>query len=154
MDSGSVLLRVTGIFCNVGNATLAHTVLFNNGLPFHASDQTFCGRRLVNTPSVEPVLKSRLLPRISFRFMFLLTLGFALLGAATRSAVEGYAFAIAVLAFIGCLVIFFVACMFVFVLTWAMSLPLRRSRENPTQGSPFADGQLPPQILPPRNPMS
>lgn len=106
----------------------------------------------MNTPSVEPLLKSRLLPRFSFRFLFLLTFGFALLGAATRSAVQGYALAMAVLAFIGFFVIFFFVSAAMFLLGWAIAVARTGSSQDTTQGSPFAEGQLPPQILPPRNP--
>ena len=107
---------------------------------------------MVSTPSVEPLLKSRLLPRFSFRFLFALTLCVALLAVTFQAAYAGYAVAISVLAFIGFLVAFFAACVLVFLLLWCL-LGLRRiDGEADSPGSPFSDGQLPPQILPPSNP--
>ena len=84
--------------------------------------------------------------------MFLLTLGFALLGAATRSAATGYVLAVAVLVFIGFLVTFFAACVGVFCIAWGLASLRTGYRQDGVQGSTFAEGQLPPQILPPRNP--
>jgi hypothetical protein len=107
---------------------------------------------MVSTPSVEPLLKSRLLPRFSFRFLFALTLCFALLGVTIQAAYAGYVVAISVLAFIGFLVAFFAACILVFLVLWCLSGLRVRDDEAGTGGSPFADGQLPPQILPPSNP--
>ena len=111
-----------------------------------------CGIRMVSTPSVEPLLKSRLLPRFSFRFLFVLTLVFALLGVTVQAAYAGYAVAISVLAFIGFLAAFFAACVVVFLVLWCLSGLRVRGDDADTAGSPFADGQLPPQILPPSNP--
>jgi len=101
--------------------------------------------------SVQPVLPSRLLPRVSFRFMLVLTFLTALFYAVARAAGDGGAVAFAIVA----AVLFPAACFAVFCIlflfTWAISsLWYRDDSAEALKGSPFAEGQLPPQILPPR----
>jgi len=104
----------------------------------------------VKTPSVEPVLRSRLLPRVSFRFMLVMMTLAAVIAAVARVAGEGGALAYAVV--VG--VLFLAACFSVFVLlflfSWSISSLWYRETSDVHQGNPFADGQLPPQLLPPR----
>ncbi len=108
----------------------------------------------MKTPSVEPVLRSRLMPRISFRFMFALMTVAALIAAVARSAGAGGALANAAIVglcfVLGCFLLFTI----LFLISWSISslwyesdLDDHGNRENP-----FAEGQFPPQILPPRNP--
>jgi hypothetical protein len=106
----------------------------------------------VNTPAVEPVLKSRLLPRFSFRFLFGVTFGFALLGATVQAAFAGFAVALGVLVFLGSLASFFVVGFLFYLVLWGLAGLRPRDDSVGNSGSPFADGQLPPQIMPPTNP--
>lgn len=104
----------------------------------------------MKTPSVEPVLRSRLLPRISFRFMFLIMTLAAVIAAVARVAGEGGALAYAVVVGVGYLAVGFLAFVVLFLITWGVSSLWYRESTDLHQGNPFADGQLPPQILPPR----
>lgn len=107
---------------------------------------------MVKTPSVEPVLQSRLLPKISTRWLFVTTAMAAVIGAVARAAGEGATFAYAVLAGVGFLVAAFLAFAFVFLIARAASVIWYRPEPEQHEGSPFSDGQLPPQILPPQEP--
>ena len=103
------------------------------------------------TPSVEPVLRSRLLPRISFRFVMGLTFLVACVASMARVAGDGGAFARAIIASVIFVVACFVVFVFFFALSWVVSaIGFRNDDETTLKGSPFAEGQLPPQILPPR----
>ena len=110
----------------------------------------------MNTPVVEPVEPSRLLPRVTFRTLFAITTLGALLAALGRVAGFGTAgntraIAVGLLVAVG----FLAACLMVFatfyLVAWLISLMWYRATEMPNEGSPFAEDQLPPQILPPRN---
>ncbi|WP_442506277.1 hypothetical protein SH528x_005112 [Novipirellula sp. SH528] len=101
--------------------------------------------------SAQPVVRSRLLPRISFRFVFAITTLAAIIAAVARQAGSGGALATA--AMVGLVVP--VACFILFAITflfsWAVSsLWFQGDDEQTLKGSPFAEGQLPPQIMPPR----
>ncbi|MGI9474191.1 MAG: hypothetical protein ACR2NZ_21805 [Rubripirellula sp.] len=104
----------------------------------------------MKTPSVEPVLKSRLLPRVSFRFMLLMTTLAAVIAAVAKVAGEGDAFAYAVIVGVSFLGACFALFALLFLLTWSVSSLWYRDSFDTHLGNPFADGQLPPQILPPR----
>ena len=110
------------------------------------------GNWIVSTPSVEPLLNSRVLPRFSFRFLFVVTLAFALLGATIQAALAGYIIAVSILVFLGFLLSFFVVGFLLFLVLWGLAVLRPHNDSQDTSGSPFADGQLPPQILPPTNP--
>lgn len=74
----------------------------------------------------------------------------AVIAAIARAAGDGGEMAIAflcALAFAAACVVLFAA---VFVASWCISSLWYTSDEDSLIGSPFADGQLPPQILPPR----
>lgn len=96
-------------------------------------------------------MKSRLLPRFSFRFLFGVTFVFALLGAMVQAAYAGYIIAISLLMMLGSVLSFFLVGYLFFLVQWIMA-GLRPRRDLAEPGSPFADGQLPPQILPPTDP--
>ena len=153
----------------------------------------------MNTPSVEPVLKSRLLPRVSFRMMIAITTVSAILAALARAAGNGSQFGYAFLAGPVFLLVGFLLFQLVFLLAWtaarfrqatalvaavlaialifaelsagfgppliggwplaafclvaSLVLLLRGDRRRvDIANSPFAADQLPPQILPPREP--
>jgi hypothetical protein len=104
----------------------------------------------VKTPSVEPVLKSRLLPRVSFRFFIALMTLSAIIAAVAKVAGQGGPIAIAVVFGLGYLVAGFLLCAALFLCSWAISSLWYHGDPDTHEGSPFAEGQLPPQILPPR----
>lgn len=108
----------------------------------------------MKTPSVEPVLRSRLLPRVSFRLVWLLMTLSAVIAAVARAANSGYATAWAALVAVGFVLACFVLFVALFLFCWTISSLWYTATTEVTEGSPFADGQLPPQILPPREQQS
>jgi hypothetical protein len=108
----------------------------------------------VNTPSVEPVLRSRMLPRVSFRFVFFITALAAVIAAVAKAAGGGLAAARALLIGGGFLFICFLLFVLLFLICWSISSLWYQGESDTVKGSPFADGQLPPQILPPREQQS
>ena len=111
---------------------------------------TFLFESTVKTPAVEPVVRSRMLPRISFRLLFGLTTLAAIIASVARLAGEGGELALA--AIVGAGFIFACFCLFalLFLIDWAISSLWYEGEPDALEGNPFADGQLPPQILPPR----
>lgn len=107
---------------------------------------------MIKTPSVEPVVRSRLLPRISSRWLFLLTTLAAVIAAVARAAGEGGALAYAFTAVVIFLLVCFTAFVVLFCFARLISFLWYDAPPETLDGSPFADGQLPPQILPPRDP--
>ncbi len=105
---------------------------------------------MVKTPSVEPVVRSRLLPQVSFKFALGVTALVAVFASLARVAGEGGALAMSLVAFAGYLAITFVGFAALFLISWAISSLWYEADDESLKGSPFADGQLPPQILPPR----
>lgn len=154
---------------------------------------------MTKAPSVEPIVRSRLLPRISFRMMLLLTTFSAVIAAIARVAGNGGELASAVMMTLTFIVACFGAFAILFLFAWSIAVirkqsgiaalllsalvaalkimtiigvplpfsvswylaflllvvglvlllvPLRESDD--LVGNPFAEGQLPPQILPPR----
>ncbi|NND98405.1 MAG: hypothetical protein HKN47_13875 [Pirellulaceae bacterium] len=154
----------------------------------------------MKTPSVQPLVRSRLLPRISFRMMFALTTVAAVLAAIARVAGSGGQLASAAVSGAAFVLGAFAVFLFLFLVAWSaamfriptaiaaiglsliaalsefatISLPsisnwplvfflgvggiclLLFPPRDPDVHShnPFAEGQLPPQILPPREPSS
>ncbi len=104
----------------------------------------------MKTPSVEPVLRSRLLPKVSFRLMLILTTLSAVVAAVARVAGGGGAMATAVVVAILFPLVCFAPFTLLFLITWSVSSLWYRDDPDSLRGSPFAEGQLPPQILPPR----
>ncbi|TWT54462.1 hypothetical protein Pla22_21090 [Rubripirellula amarantea] len=105
----------------------------------------------MNAPSPEPIQRSRLLPRVSFRAMFaLMTLG-VIFAAIARAAGDGAVVATGFMVATGFLLACFVAFLLLFMLAWCVSVTwYQPSEEIQTDDSPFSDDTLPSQILPPR----
>ncbi len=100
--------------------------------------------------SFEPLQRSRLIPKISFKTMLGLTAAGAMIFAVARSAGEGAALGVGFLAALGYLTMTFLIFSFFFVVAVSFSTFWKRSDPDLLEGSPFADGQLPPQWLEPR----
>ena len=92
-----------------------------------------------------------MLPRFSFRFLFAITFACALVGAMVQAAFGGFVLAISLLVLFGSVLAFFVVGFLLFLVLWIMAA-LRPRDDVAEPGSPFADGQFPPQILPPTDP--
>lgn len=110
----------------------------------------------MNSPVVESVEPSRLLPRVTFRTLFAITTLGALLAALARVAgvagsVSTRAMALGLLIAVGFLAACFLAFALFYLVAWLVSIIWYRAADESVQGSPFAEDQLPPQILPPRN---
>lgn len=156
-----------------------------------------------NPNSSEPILRSRLLPRVSFRMMLLLTAVAAVVAAVARAAGDGGAIARGFMSSIIFIAALAIAFSLVFLVCWVASIigdfrsligltllfaaivitvlllvgaqqmapilinaytvillvpigvvlglvPVRDQSKD--SQNPFAEDQLPPQILPPRNP--
>lgn len=157
--------------------------------------------KMPQTPSVEPVVRSRLLPRISFQTMLILMAISAVVMAVAHSANQGGKYATAAAIGSGYIILAFAALATIFLLAWAVAhsrrptgviliffaagmVPLLTagvklawinhpvtiactffvglflvSVKPPKDkldevASPFAEGQLPPQIFPPRDPQA
>ena len=104
----------------------------------------------MKTPSVEPVLRSRLLPRISFRLVLALMTLSAIVAAVGKAAGGGGATAWGILVALGFVAISFLLFVALFLFCWSISTLWYDGESDMVHGSPFADGQLPPQIVPPR----
>ena len=108
-------------------------------------------RESVNTPSTEPLLESRLLPRISFRFLLALTALVALLSTLGRWAGDGGALARSILVALAILASVIVIGAVLFLFSWIVAIFTLDSNPPQRLENPFAEGQLPPQTLPPRD---
>ena len=106
----------------------------------------------MKTPSVEPVQRGRLLPRISFRAALTSVTLCAVVAWCVRQAVAGSVLAGAVVAVLICLAACFAMYMVLFLFAWVPAYLGRDRWADVQRGNPFANGQLPPQILPPRSP--
>ena len=104
----------------------------------------------VKTPSVEPVVRSRLLPKLSSRVLFALTTLAAVIAAVARLAGEGGELAYAAIVGLGFIAACFVLFALLFLVAWAISSLWYEGEPDALEGNPFAEGQLPPQLLPPR----
>ena len=105
----------------------------------------------MKTPATEPVLPSRLMPQISFRFLLAVTALGAVVAALARAAGGGGAFAVAMITAIGFVAGSFVLFAVLFLMAYGFARLRGRTTYNDAAGSPFSEGQLPPQILPPRD---
>ena len=101
-------------------------------------------------PSVEPVLRSRLLPRISFRLIFGVTALAAILYALARLAGQGGTLAMSIMLALAFLIACFAIFVAAFLLAWSIAILTAERQDDSAEGSPFASDQLPPQLLPPR----
>lgn len=93
-----------------------------------------------------------MLPRITLGFLFLLTTLGALLAAVARAADQGAALAVAAISAIGFVVVCFATFSALFFVCRFVAFLKGDHVPDTSAGSPFSDGQLPPQILPPREP--
>ncbi len=92
-----------------------------------------------------------MLPQVSFRVLLGLTALVAVLSTLGRFAGDGGAVARAVLLALGVLVaVMFLGAVF-FLFSWVVATFALVANEPEKRPSPFADGQLPPQTLPPRD---
>lgn len=105
---------------------------------------------MTTAPSTEPVLRSRLLPKISFRVIFAVTALAAVVASLARAAGEGGPLARALLVALAFPAFCFTLFAVLFLIGWAVALLAFRGHDDTLQGSPFAEDQLPPQLLPPR----
>lgn len=90
------------------------------------------------------------MPRVSFRWILALMTFSALLAAVARAAGEGGAFAVAAMFAVGFVVVCLLLFILLFLFCWAIALVWYDRDAETAKGSPFSEGQLPPQILPPR----
>jgi hypothetical protein len=102
--------------------------------------------------SVDVPLRSQLLPKLSFRFFFGLTLVGAIVAATARAAGSGSEMASGVLAAILFLAMTMAAMVVVFLFSWLIAI-FWYTADDEAPANPFAEGQLPPQILPPKDPV-
>jgi hypothetical protein len=105
----------------------------------------------VKSPSSERILRSRMLPQLSFRLLLGLTAGVAFLSMLGRFAGDGGAIARSVLFTLGVLFAVMMLGAVLFLFSWVVATFALVADEPASRQSPFADGQLPPQALPPRD---
>jgi hypothetical protein len=101
--------------------------------------------------SVLPRLQSKLLPQYSFRVV---VIGMTLLAVAAfvfRQSMLGSVWAQALVFASSVILCCFIAFVVLFLLAWVPALIGRDSWQDVSHGNPFADGQLPPQLLPPND---
>jgi len=107
---------------------------------------------MANSPSVEPSVRSRLLPRISFRAILGLVTAAAGIFWLLRQSLAGSQFLAAVAMGLAFVAVVGGLSMLLFVIAWVPAWLGRDKWADVNRGNPFAADQLPPQILPPRNP--
>lgn len=126
---------------------MPNEVFHSDSAEMHSANQP-----LATTPSISEKEISRALPRLSFRFM----LGIVTIGAgiafAARNAFDGSVFATAVIYSIATVAISFGLFAALFLIAWIPAILGRDSLEDLNLGNPFSIDQLPPQVLPPRDP--
>lgn len=105
----------------------------------------------MKSPSYEPILRSRMLPQVSFRLLLGVTALVAILSTLGRIAGDGGAVARAVLLGLGLLVAVMMLGAVLFLFSWVVATFTLVESEPEKRENPFADGQLPPQTLPPRD---
>lgn len=103
------------------------------------------------TPSVERSVRSRLLPKLSFRSVMLTVTLAAFVAWLGRLAWDGHPLPMSLIYALLALVAFFVASLLLFLIAWVPAFLLRHLQSDSREGNPFAADQLPPQILPPRH---
>ncbi|MFG0287581.1 MAG: hypothetical protein ACF8CQ_05390 [Rhodopirellula sp. JB044] len=101
---------------------------------------------------MQPIVRSRVLPRISFRAMMIGTVVAAVIAAISRAAGDGATFAKAVMVAIVMTAFFFLLAAVAFLMSWATAKLVIGDVDNAREGNPFAKDQLPPQLLKPREP--
>jgi hypothetical protein len=101
---------------------------------------------------MQPIVRSRVLPRVSFRAMMLLTTVAAILATVARSAGDGATLAKAMMFGVAAVFVFFLLASMAFFLSWLTAKLVVGKFDNAREGNPFAADQLPPQLLKPREP--
>jgi len=101
---------------------------------------------------MQPIVRSRVLPRVSFRAAMGWTVIAALIAAVARAAGDGATFAKAVIVALALLGVFFLLASLAFLMSWATAKLVIGKFDNAREGNPFAKDQLPPQLLKPREP--
>lgn len=104
------------------------------------------------TPSVTPIQQSRLMPRLSFRVLLGVVTGSAGLAMVARLAFLGSPFALSIGFALGCLALTFAIFAVLFLIAWVPAVIGQDPYEDVHKGNPFSADQLPPQVLPPRDP--
>ena len=96
-------------------------------------------------------MRSQLLPKVSFRLSLAVTALAAVIAAVGRAAGEGGALATAAVLSLVFPLACFALMAILFLISWCVSTLWYEYDDDALKGNPFADGQLPPQILPPRD---
>jgi hypothetical protein len=104
------------------------------------------------TPSVLPLERSRVLPRVSFRMMLSIVTLAAVVAFTLRLAWLDSPLALAIIYSLTTLAICFALFAILFLIAWIPAVIGRDQLQDVQHGSPFAVDQLPPQLLPPREP--
>ncbi len=99
--------------------------------------------------SVQPRVRSRVLPQYSFRSVIIGTTLLALAAFVFRQSMFGAVWAQALVFATSVILCCFIGFAVLFLIAWVPALIGRESWEDVSKGNPFADGQLPPQLLPP-----
>lgn len=100
--------------------------------------------------SDQEILRSDLLPKVSIRSLFVVTLAAAVLATIARSADSGETAAKAFLLAVGSLITFFALSSLFFLVASVFDIG-RRKDDSTEDTSSDVDQSLPPQILPPRD---
>jgi len=112
-------------------------------------DQAAAEMSDVPPSSVQPRLRSRVLPQYSFRTVMIGTTVLALAAFVYRQSIFGAVWAQALVFASAVILCCFIGFGLLFLIAWIPALIGRDSWEDVSKGNPFADGQLPPQLLPP-----
>jgi RsiW-degrading membrane proteinase PrsW (M82 family) len=104
------------------------------------------------TPSVTTIQRSRVLPKLSFRVLLTIVTVTAVVAFAARLANAGSPLATALVFVVGLLAGLFALFAILFLIAWVPAIIGRDRWEDVHKGNPFAADQLPPQVLPPREP--
>jgi len=107
---------------------------------------------LAPTPSVSEKEISRVLPRLSFRLMLVLVTLSAVVAFTVRQAFAGSSIAMALIFVVSNVAISFAFFAILFLIAWIPAVIGRDRLEDLNLGNPFSIDQLPPRVLPPRDP--
>lgn len=99
--------------------------------------------------SVQPRARSQVLPQYSFRTVIIGTTLLALAAFVYRQSIFGTVWARSFVFAASVILCCFIAFAVLFLIAWVPALIGKDSWEDVSKGNPFADGQLPPQLLPP-----
>jgi len=104
------------------------------------------------TASVSEKETSRVLPRVSFRLMMTIVTAVAALAMGIRLALLGSPLAMGMVYAFATLLLTLAVFAALFLIAWVPAVLGRDELEDIHLGSPFSIDQLPPQVLPPRDP--